>query len=58
MNPRFYELSQRLGGLETREAVEAAIAELEEDYGNLSERDQEVADRLIADLFRRLEDMD
>lgn len=58
MNPRFYELIQKLGELETREAVKAAIAELEERYGSLNEHDQEVADRLIADLFRRLEDMD
>ncbi len=58
MNPRFYELSQRLGKLETREAVQAAIAELEERYDSLDEYDREVADRLIAELFRRLEAMD
>ena len=58
MNPRLYELSQRLDKLVTKEAVQAAIAELEERYDGLSEHDREVTDRLIAELFRRLEEMD
>lgn len=58
MNPRLYELSQKLGRLDTREALQAAIAELEERYDGLIEHDREVADRLIAELFRRLEEMD
>ncbi len=58
MNPRLYELSQKLDKLVTREAVQAAIAELEERYDGLSEYDREVTDRLIAELFRRLEEID
>ncbi len=58
MNPWFYELSQKLNGLDTREALQGAIAELEDLYAALSEHDREIADRLIAELYRRLEEMD
>ncbi len=58
MNPQLYELSQKLDRLATREDLQAAIARLEEDYEIFAEHDREVVDRFIADLFRRLEEMD
>ncbi len=58
MNPQLYELSQKLDRLATREDLQAAIARLEEDYEIFGEHDREVVDRFIADLFRRLEEMD
>ena len=54
MNPLFLELSQNLDKLAARSDILAAIDELEDQFDALSDIEQEVAERLIAQLNQRL----
>lgn len=54
MNSIFYELSQTLDGLQTREELLSAISLLEDHYDAFSDPDQEIADRLLIALSERL----
>lgn len=54
MNPLFLELSQNLDKLAVRSDILAAIDELEDQFDALSDIEQEIAERLIAQLNQRL----
>jgi len=54
MNPLFLELSQNLDKLAARSDILAAIDELEDQFDALSDIEQEIAERLIAQLNQRL----
>lgn len=54
MNPLFIELSQNLDKLAARSDILAAIDELEDQFDALSDIEQEIAERLIAQLNQRL----
>lgn len=55
MNPWFLQLSQQLPGLRTRAELLDALSDLEDHYDHFNEVDQEVADRLIVELNRRID---
>ena len=54
MNPLFLELSQNIDKLAARSDILAAIDELEDQFDALSDIEQEIAERLIAQLNQRL----
>ena len=54
MNPLFLELSQNLDKLAARSDILAAIDELEDQFDALSDIEQEIAERLIAQLNQPL----
>ena len=58
MNPLFRQISQQLHTLDTRAALLEALADIEDNYDAFDDVDQEIADRLIADLNRRLAALD
>jgi hypothetical protein len=58
MNPLFHQISQQLHAPDTRAALLDALADIEDNYDAFDDVDQEIADRLIADLNRRLAALD
>ena len=58
MNPLFRQISQQLHTLDTRAAILEVLADIEDNYDAFDDVDQEIADRLIADLNRRLAALD
>lgn len=58
MNPLFRQISQQLHTLDTRAALLDVMADIEDNYDALDGIDQEIADRLIADLNHCLAALD
>jgi hypothetical protein len=58
MNPLFHQISRQLHALDTRAALLETLADIEDNYDAFDGVDQEIADRLIADLNRRLAALD
>lgn len=58
MNPLFHKISQQLHALDTRATLLEVLADIEDNYDAFDDVEQEIADRLIADLNRRLSALD
>ncbi len=58
MNPLFLQISRELETLDTRAALLEVLADLEDNYDAFDDVDQEIADRLIGELNRRLATLD
>jgi uncharacterized protein YPO0396 len=58
MHALFLQLNQELSGLRTRRELLAALADIEDNYDAFNEIDQEIADKLIAELNRRINALD
>lgn len=55
MNPLLDELSRNLDTLQTKAELATALADLEDQYDDLTEVEQDLADRLIIRLKERLD---
>jgi len=58
MNHLFHQISRQLHTLDTRAALLEILSDIEDNYDAFDDVDQEIADRLIADLNRRLAVLD
>ena len=58
MNPLFRQINQQLHALDTRAVILEVLADIEDNYDDFNDVDQEIADRLIVDMNRRLAALD
>jgi len=54
MHALFVQLNQELPELRSRNELLAALSDIEDNYDAFNEVDQEIADKLIAELNRRI----
>jgi len=58
MNPLLDELSRNIDTLHTKAELATALADLEDQYDDLTEIEQDIADKLITRLKERLDALD